>query len=98
MSNTITIIENQWRVYWDGTQYMLEKYDAGGNEYRSPKTGSIEVSSPKWKHTGQYYSSIRSAVMEVVKQEASSKSKDLKEFLTSYENMSKMLLESIGDR
>jgi|SRR5690606_15136474 len=98
MDNTITIIEDKWRVYWDGTQYMLERYHAGGESVRNPKTGEMMVSSPKWKHTGQYYTTIRSAVMEVVRQEASSNSKNLKEFLTSYENISKMLLESIGNR
>ena len=78
--NTININEN-WRVQYDGSQYSLERWDAGGRETRNPRTGETVTTQAKWVAQGRYFISMAHAVGAVIKTEASEGATDLFEFV-----------------
>lgn len=93
--NYITVIENKWRLAYDGMQYLVEEYHEGGDEVYSPHAKEVVKTKPKWKHTGKYYQNVGQAVVWVAKHTASSEAKDLREFVEILKQTEKSIEDTL---
>lgn len=51
---TITIEEDRYKVEIDEYNHTLYKYDVGGYEVKTPKTGEIKIKEPSWTFVGYF--------------------------------------------
>lgn len=62
-------IDNNWRVRTDAYNYIPERFDAGGEEYRNPRTGKVAIKEAAWRSIDCYYGTLQGALYGIMKWE-----------------------------
>lgn len=74
-------------------------FDKGGREYKSIHSGEIELSKPKWVHTGTWHDKIEGAIKELAKIKVLNRVEQatLAEYLNAVQAEIKELLKGLAD-
>lgn len=64
---SIININEQTKVHYDGYQYQIEYFKAGGEEVYNPATGDKTISKDKWVKDQTYHATLTSVVKRLAK-------------------------------
>lgn len=88
-------INSDWRVRTDSYNYIPERFDPGGEEYRNPRTGETGIKEATWRSIDCYYGTLQAALYGIMKWEKlnlGAQEVDLQDYIDQLEKMQDNLL------